>query len=55
MKTGETRLVVRQNMSFKWLWVLETSDRHVVNRSDVDFEDRKDCVTDAYLKGFSLS
>ena len=55
MKTDETRLVVRQNMSYKWLWLLETSDHHVVNRSDVDFANRKECLSDAYLKGFSLS
>ena len=55
MEANETRLVVRQNISYKWLWLLESVDRHVVNRSDGVFSTRSACVTDAELKGFAVS
>lgn len=52
---GETSLELRRNMRSKWIWVLLTSDSHVVNCSDGDFATRHECIVDANLKGFTLT
>ena len=48
----ETRLVLRRNMQSKWIWVLLTSDSHIVNRSDGDFDTQRECTLDASRNGF---
>ena len=49
----ETRLVLRRNMQSKWIWVLLTADSHIVNRSETDFETRRECTLDASRNGFT--
>ena len=49
--TSETKVIVRQNINHKWIWVLLTPDSHVVNRSDSDFATKVACVMDARGKG----
>ena len=53
-KQDEPHLVLRRNMSSKWIWVLLTADLHVVNRSDADFATKQACARDASLNGFCL-
>ena len=54
-QTRETQLVFRRNINNKWLWLLQSPDRHVVNRSEVDFATKNECVVDARRNGFSLT
>jgi hypothetical protein len=45
------RLATRRNYQYRWIWVLLTQDKHVVNRSDHDFTTREECEANALANG----
>lgn len=47
----ESRLVIRRNIQFRWIWELRSRDGHLLNRSDFDFPRREDCEADAKAHG----
>jgi hypothetical protein len=47
----DPKLAVRLNARSRYIWELLSDDRHVVNRSDNDFETVQDCQADARAKG----
>ena len=48
---NDPRLELRRNMHMRWIWVLLSSDLHIVNRSEADFATKQECVADAALNG----
>jgi hypothetical protein len=47
-------LVFRRNRSLRWVWELLPHDRHVLNRSELDFCSKQECRLDAIGKGQTL-
>ena len=50
--SSDIQLVIRQDMSLRWIWLLMTPDEHIVNRSDVAFDTKAACAADARESGF---
>ena len=47
-------VIIKRELSGKWHWLLRAADSHILNRSDVGFEDKQDCVADANRHGFEI-
>ena len=50
--SSETELILRKDMSHRWIWLLVTSDQHVINRSDSAFDTKAACAAHARASGF---